>query len=63
MVQPIGLILREGPGTEHPQAGGVDYNEELIVLEEPADQGWIKVQVASSGQEGWVKAGNTRRLE
>lgn len=63
VVQPIGLILREGRSTEHPQAGGVDYNEELIVLEEPADQGWIKVQVASSGQEGWVKAGNTRRLE
>jgi uncharacterized protein YgiM (DUF1202 family) len=63
VVQPIGLILREGPGTEYPQVGGVDYNEALVVLEEPADQGWIKVQVASSGQEGWVKAGNTRRAE
>jgi uncharacterized protein YgiM (DUF1202 family) len=63
VVQPIGLILREGPGTEHPQVGGVDYNEALIVLEEPADQGWIKVRVVTSGQEGWVKTGNTQRTD
>jgi uncharacterized protein YgiM (DUF1202 family) len=63
VIQPIGLILREGPGTEHPQVGGIDYNEALVVLEEPTDQGWIKVRVTSSGQEGWVKAGNTRRAE
>lgn len=63
VTQPIGLIIRSGPGTEHGQVGGVDYNAELIVLEEPADQGWIKVRVASTGSEGWVKAGNTRRQE
>ncbi|MFH7241519.1 MAG: SH3 domain-containing protein [Spirulina sp.] len=63
VTQPIGLIIRSGPGTEHGQVGGVDYNAELIVLEEPADQGWIKVRVASTGAEGWVKAGNTRRQE
>ncbi len=63
VVQPIGLIMREGPGTEHAQVGGVDYNESLIVLEEPADQGWIKVRVVANGQEGWVKAGNTQKVE
>lgn len=61
--QPIGLIIRSGPGTEHGQVGGVDYNAAVVVLEEPAGQGWIKVRVASSGAEGWVKAGNIRRQE
>ena len=60
VVQPIGLVLREGPGTNFPQVGGVDYEEEIMVLEEPADQPWIKVRVIANGQEGWVKAGNTR---
>lgn len=63
VVQPIGLIVREGPGTGYPQVGGVDHNEELVVLEEPDGQGWIRVQVITNGQEGWVRAGNTRRLD
>jgi uncharacterized protein YgiM (DUF1202 family) len=63
VVQPIGLVMREGPGVEFPQVGGVDVNEAVVVLEEPADQDWVKVQVVSNGQEGWVKAGNTRRAE
>jgi uncharacterized protein YgiM (DUF1202 family) len=63
VVQPIGLVMREGPGVEFPQVGGVDVNEAVVVLEEPADQSWVKVRVVSNGQEGWVKAGNTRRAE
>lgn len=63
VVQPIGLVMREGPGVEFPQVGGVDVNEAVVVLEEPADQAWVKVRVVSNGQEGWVKAGNTRRTE
>jgi len=61
--QPIGLIIRSGPGTEHGQVGGVNHNADLVVLEEPAGQGWIKVRVVSTGAEGWVKAGNTRRQD
>lgn len=60
VIQPIGLVLREGPGTDFPQAGGIDYEEAIIVLEEPTDQPWIRVRVIANGQEGWVKAGNTR---
>lgn len=63
VIQPIGLVMREGPGVEFPQVGGVDDNESVVVLEEPTDQSWVKVRVVSSGQEGWVKAGNTRRTE
>jgi hypothetical protein len=63
VIQPIGLVMREGPGTNFPQVGGVDYEAEVIILEAPADQPWIRVQVVANGQEGWVKAGNTRRTE
>ncbi|MBD1876557.1 SH3 domain-containing protein [Nodosilinea sp. FACHB-131] len=63
VVQPIGLVMREGPGVEFPQVGGVDVNEAVVVLEEPAGQSWVKVRVVSNGQEGWVKTGNTRRVE
>ncbi|TVP62756.1 MAG: SH3 domain-containing protein [Leptolyngbya sp. LCM1.Bin17] len=63
VVQPIGLVMREGPGSEYPQIGGIDYNQELVVLEEPAEHDWIHVRVVANGQEGWVKAGNTRPRE
>ncbi|MFM7326411.1 MAG: SH3 domain-containing protein [Nodosilinea sp.] len=63
ITQPIGLVLREGPGTDRPQLGGLDYNQAVVVLEEPTDQPWVKVRVAATGQEGWVKAGNLRRRE
>ncbi|MEB3312594.1 MAG: SH3 domain-containing protein [Cyanobacteriota bacterium] len=59
--QPIGLVLREGPGTDRPQLGGLDYNQTVVVLDEPTDQPWVKVRVTATGQEGWVKAGNLRR--
>jgi len=62
VVQPIGLVLRSGPGTSYSQVGGVDYDTELTVLEDDPAQGWLRVQVTSNGQEGWIKAGNTRRL-
>jgi uncharacterized protein YgiM (DUF1202 family) len=63
VIQPIGLVMREGPGTNFPQVGGVDYESEVVVLEESSDQPWIRVQVVANGQEGWVKAGNTRRTD
>lgn len=58
VTQPVGLILRDGPGTEYTNIGGVGYEASLTVLEE--ENGWLKVQL-SSGQEGWVKDGNTAR--
>lgn len=61
VVQPIGLILRAGAGLEHGQIGGVDYNEELLVLKLSADERWMNVRL-DNGQVGWVKAGNTQRL-
>jgi cytoskeletal protein RodZ len=60
VVQPIGLIVRSGPGTDFQDIGGVEYEDNLVVLEET--QGWVKVRT-SSGQEGWVKSGNTQRVQ
>lgn len=60
VVQPVGLVLRAGPGAEHEQLGGVDYNDPVLVLETSEDAAWIKVRVGDTGQEGWVKAGNTQ---
>lgn len=60
VVQPIGLVLREGPGTNYGQIGGIDYNQAIVVLEKNPDQAWIRIRVVATGQEGWVKAGNTK---
>ena len=62
VVQPIGLVLREGPGTTFSQIGGVDYNQAVTVLEASPDESWIRIRIDESGQEGWVKAGNTRQV-
>ena len=62
VVQPIGLVLRSGPGSEYEQLGGVDYNNQVLVLPTSEDGRWLNVRVEDSGQEGWVKAGNTQTL-
>ena len=61
VTQPIGLILRKDPATDALQIGGVDYNQEVTVLEDAPDGAWQRVRLAN-GLEGWVKGGNTERL-
>ncbi len=56
--QPVGLIVRSGPGTDYEQIGGLEYQASLVVLSE--ESGWLKVQT-SSGEEGWIKGGNVAR--
>lgn len=62
IVQPIGMVLRQGPSAETTRIGGIDYNERVIVLSESSD-GWQNVRLAGSGVEGWIKSGNTERVE
>ncbi|MCG8367831.1 MAG: SH3 domain-containing protein [Pseudanabaenales cyanobacterium] len=62
VIQPIGLVLREGPGRDFPQLGGVEYNEQIIVLGESEDKQWLRIRLPVSGQRGWVKAGNTEKI-
>ncbi|NET32185.1 MAG: SH3 domain-containing protein [Cyanothece sp. SIO1E1] len=63
VIQPIGLVLREGPGLDYPQIGGVEYEEAVVVLSESSDKAWLRVRLPGNGLEGWVKAGNTEKVE
>lgn len=62
VIQPIGLVLREGPGRDFRQLGGVEYNEQIIVLGESEDRQWLRIRLPGNGQRGWVKAGNTEKI-
>lgn len=57
-----GLNVRQGPNVDASRIGGVDYDEEVIVLEESPDKEWIRIRVQSSGIEGWIKSGYTDRV-
>lgn len=61
VTQPIGLVLRAGPGADFERLGGIDNNTAIIVLTTSDDGEWLNIRL-QSGQEGWVKGGNTRRL-
>lgn len=58
-----GLSLRANPSKDAERIGGVGYNSELIVLSLSDDKNWQKVRIPSSGQEGWIKAGNVEKIE
>ncbi|MBF2066653.1 MAG: SH3 domain-containing protein [Calothrix sp. C42_A2020_038] len=58
-----GLSLRSQPNTDAERVGGVGFNEKVIVIEESQDKVWQKVRIESTNQEGWVKAGNTKKDE
>jgi hypothetical protein len=60
---PQGLSLRENPAREAQSVGGVGANQTVIILEESPDQNWQKIRVEGTNQEGWVRAGNTRKVE
>ena len=60
---PQGLSIRDQPSLNGKSVGGVAVNRKLIILGTSNDKRWQKIRVADTNQEGWVKAGNTRRLE
>jgi hypothetical protein len=62
VTQPIGLILRQQPSQDAQQIGGVAYDEQVVVLSESSDGEWLQVRLSGSPVEGWVKSGNTERL-
>ena len=57
-----GLSMRGEPNQEAARTGGVGANEKIIVLEESQDGKWQKI-LTESKQEGWVKNGNTQRVD
>ncbi|MEH2292642.1 SH3 domain-containing protein [Nostoc sp.] len=58
-----GLSLRSQPNQEAERIGGVGFNQKIIVLEESEDKAWQKIRLEGSEQEGWVKAGNTEKVD
>jgi hypothetical protein len=58
----VGIVLRDGPSLDSAQIGGIDYNQEIAVLETSADGEWLRVRL-SDGSEGWVKADNTEQTQ
>lgn len=59
---PQGLSLRAEPNNNAGRVGGIYVDDQIIILEDSADGQWQKVRVPGSNQEGWVKAGNTKRI-
>jgi hypothetical protein len=57
-----GLSVRSNPSIDSERVGGVAYNLELIVLETSSDGKWQKIRTASGNVEGWIKAGNTQKI-
>ncbi|MBD6616040.1 SH3 domain-containing protein [Komarekiella sp. 'clone 1'] len=58
-----GLSLRAEPNQAAQRIGGVGFNQKIIILEESEDKTWQKIRVEASEQEGWVKAGNTEKVD
>ncbi|MBE9034075.1 SH3 domain-containing protein [aff. Roholtiella sp. LEGE 12411] len=58
-----GLSLRAEPNQEAQRIGGVGFNQKIIILEESEDKTWQKIRVEANEQEGWVKAGNTKKVD
>ena len=59
---PEGLSLRAEPDIDAERIGGIGTKATIFILENSTDGNWQRVQLPWNGQEGWVKAGNTRKL-
>lgn len=58
-----GLSLRTEPQQDAQRVGGVGFNQTVVILEESGDKLWQKIRQEDTNQEGWVKAGNTQKVE
>jgi len=59
---PEGLSLRAEPEIDAERVGGIETKATIFILENSTDGKWQRVQLPWNGQEGWVKAGNTKKL-
>jgi hypothetical protein len=57
-----GLSLRDAPNFESNRIGGVGFNQEVFVLKQSEDGKWQQVRLPESEQEGWIKVGNTEKV-
>ena len=57
-----GLSLRAEPSLDAERIGSLDYNQKVIVLQQSKDENWQQIRLDDSELQGWVKAGNTERV-
>jgi cytoskeletal protein RodZ len=62
ITQPMGLNIREGPSVDANRLSGVDYDQQVIVLEDSEDKEWQRVRVEGTDIQGWIKSGYTERV-
>jgi uncharacterized protein YgiM (DUF1202 family) len=60
--QPDGLNLRDKPSREGSRVGGLNFNDQVMVIEETPDKEWQKIRSDAGDREGWIKSGYTERL-
>lgn len=58
-----GLSIRNNPAADSERIGSVLYNQIVVVLSESDDKRWVKIRSEDGSSEGWVKAGNIKRVE
>lgn len=58
-----GLSIRNNPAADAERIGSVLYNQIVVVLSESDDKRWVKIRSEDGSNEGWVKAGNIKRVE
>lgn len=59
---PQGLSLRAEPSINADRIGGIGYDAKILILEDSQDKEWQKVQLPWNQQQGWVKAGNVKKV-
>lgn len=57
-----GLSLRAEPSTDADRIGSILYNSKIIVLQDSEDGKWQKIRIPSNQTEGWIKAGNIKKM-
>lgn len=57
-----GLSLRAEPSLDAERIGSLDYNQKIVVLQQSKDEKWQQIRSDDSELQGWVKAGNTERV-
>lgn len=57
-----GLSLRTEPSLDAERIGSLDYNQKIVVLQQSKDEKWQQIRLDDSKLQGWVKAGNTERV-
>lgn len=58
-----GLTVRAEPNVDSERLGGVEYDQELIVLGTNPEETWQKIRIPDSNVQGWVKAGNLSKID